>query len=308
MALPQQFISVHSHMSNQVPDPENCICFYTPSQHMGIWRREYSSNNEGNLLQSVAQGHMWDWNAGGGNRNGGWGVDFDGFGGEQYYAYLSSDSDGQYFDFSDAIDWNASTVHEDDGYPAMLQPANGANGLITWPTDAVTYGLWFKYVNSNNGTSTNLRQPIAGVRQSWPSTGSTTAGLYLDESDDKIKYVTCDSTGSFTVQNTFDYAFSTNTLYCVVFTFETNRTMKMYVDGTLEDTETAPNTSVSYLGFTIGTYKSTSSSVPTQGDYNYTNANWCGKIYKYAWWETSLSTANITKFYNYGASNDGHHA
>ena len=302
MALPQQFISVHTHQANSIPDQINSICYYSFSQHLGIWERDDTSN-EGHLLQSLGQTHMWDWNAGGGNRNGGVNT-FSGFGGTRYYVYLNSDSDGTYYDWSDAISWNASSVGEDDGYPPFLALGAGANGLITWPSDPVTYGLWFKYVNSNNGTSTNLRQPIAAPSQSWPSSGTTNAGLYLDESDDKIRYVTVDSNGSFTAQNTFDYAFSTNTLYCVVFTFATDRTMKMYVNGTLEDTQTAPNTSVDRLGYQIGTYVNLGNT--SSGDSNYTNATWCGKIYKVCWWQSNLSASEVTRFYDYGANDRGH--
>ena len=72
--------------------------------------------------------------------------------------------------------------------PGTLSPANSAgNDIEAYPGSyALSYGLWFKYKKSGNGSSSS-RQPIGNLASSNPPSGQVKVGWYIDDSDSKLR-------------------------------------------------------------------------------------------------------------------------
>ena len=118
----------------------------------------------------------------------------------------------------------------------------------------------------------------------------------MQDSSMKMLWTRRNSSGAFSTANTFSYTFSVNTLYCVLFTMSTSGSIKMYVNGSLEDSFSETNT-IDTIGTTIGSYYFGSS---TPADTSYASGGWCGDWYKSAVWKTELNSTDAVEFYNLG--------
>lgn len=319
-ALQAQVLLPFTHQQPDVPRPEEVLWYYSADNLRGLWAywegRWYASGDSnavsvstantsfggGGILQTLAINRRFDWNAGGGDdRNGSVSI-FNPRGGDgterKFWAGISTDSDGRHitFESADGWVWGDPSNNEYDGLPPTLGPANsGGNDIEAYPGSyALSYGLWFKYRKSNNGSSSS-RQPIGNLAGSNPPSGQVKVGWYIDDSDSKLRAVRRDSSGNFTVAKTFDFAFSEETLYCLVLTMATNGNIKMYVDGTLEDSYTESNT-INEVGYVIGNWQ-----FDGQGDSSYTDATFCGRWYKSCWWKIVLSSTEVDTFYDNGS-------
>jgi len=304
-ALQAQVLLPFTHQQPDVPRPEEVLVYYSSDNRRGLWRYwdggwqepgQPAGYGGGGLLQTLAINRRFDWNAGGGNdRNGSVGVFNWGLGGRDFYVGVKTDTDGRYIDFDSSVGFNFSTASQDDGIPGTLAPANsGGQDIQAYPGSyPLSYGIWFKYKKANNNDS-NVRQAIAGLAFGGnPPSGQVKLGFYFQDSDMKLRAVRRDSSGNFTVAKTFSYVFSENTLTCVVLTMTTGGNIKLYVDGSLEDSYTESNT-IDDVGFWLG-------SLGTIGDdAAYTTGSWCGKWYKSCWWKIVLSSTEVNTFYDNG--------
>jgi len=304
-ALQAQVLLPFTHQQPDVPRPEEVLVYYSSDNRRGLWRYwtggwqepgQPSGYGEGGILQTLAINRRFDWNAGGSDdRNGSVSV-FNGFGGREFYVGVKTDTDGRYLDFDSAVGYNFSTGSEDDGMPGTLSPANsGGNDIEAYPGSyPLSYGIWFKYKKANNNDS-NVRQTIGNLSDGNPPSGQVKVGFYFQDSDMKLRAVRRDSSGNFTVAKTFSYVFSENTLTCVVLTMSTGGNIKLYVDGSLEDSYTESNT-INEVGYVLGSFQFGSVS-----DSAYTTGTWCGKWYKSCWWKIELSSTEADTFYDNGS-------
>jgi hypothetical protein len=295
------------------PKATDLIYLYAASYPVGIWKKwnwqtsdatndGYVSTasttwGEGALLQAMNQNIRWDWNAGGSDdRNGN--VDTGiAFGGTAYYIGLSTDTNGTYLNGMLGVGVNRTSQGDGDGIPGMvLGPANsGEQAMNGYPDSyAMSMGWWFRYRKADNGDS-NAREGFASI-DSTPASGKVNCGIYMQDSSMKMLWTRRNSSGTFSTANTFSYTFSVNTLYCVLFTMSTSGSIKMYVNGSLEDSFSETNT-IDTIGTTIGSYYFGSS---TPADTSYASGGWCGDWYKSAVWKTELNSTDAVEFYNLG--------
>ena len=249
-ALQAQFLLPFTHQQPDVPRSEEVLCYYSADNLRGLWANwegrwqengapstATTSYGEGGILQTLAINRRFDWNAGGSDdRNGSVGVfNFSGGDGTErkFWVGISTDSYGRHvtFESADGWQWGSASNNDYDGLPATISPANSAgNDIEAYPGSyALSYGLWFKYKKSGNGSSSS-RQPIGNLASSNPPSGQVKVGWYIDDSDSKLRAVRRDSSGNFTVAKTFNFVFSEDTLYSLVLTMSTSGNMKLYVD------------------------------------------------------------------------------
>ena len=306
-AIQQQVLIPFTHQTHDLPAPDFAICYYASDNPRGLWRQwkngggngwqtagQPAGYGEGGIIQNLDIGgdrSIWDWNAGGGNMNGGANVFNWNNGGLDFYIGVLEDSDGRYLDFSQVVGFDINSAGPDDSLPLWLSPANGAENLIEGANTAgaVSWGMWFKHVKANNGTNT-ARQGLASISTNASSAATIALGFYLDDSDMKLKAVGRNSSGTYSVRKSFSYVFSVNTLTCILITKSSSGVIKLYVDGTLRDSYTESLT-VSSWGFTVG-----SPAPLLWTDNSYTSASFCGKWYKSAWWRTELSATDAATF------------
>ena len=306
-AIQQQALLPFTHQTHDLPSPADVICYYASDNPRGLWRQwkngggngwqepgQPSGYGEGGILQNLDIGgelSIWDWNAGGNNRNGSANTFNFNSGGKDFYIGVFSDSDGRYLDFNDSIDFDITSSGGSDSVPPWISPANGAeNEIDSYIGGALSYGIWFKYVKANNGATSTARQAIAAISTNASSAATVALGFYISDSDMKLRAVGRNSSGVYSVRKTFSYVFSVNTLTCVLITRSASGVIKLYVDGTLEDSYTESLT-ISSWGYTLG-----SPSPLLFSDQSYTSASWCGKWYKSAWWRTELSSTDAATF------------
>ena len=309
-ALQAQFLLPFTHQQPDVPRSEEVLCYYSADNLRGLWANwegrwqengapstATTSYGEGGILQTLAINRRFDWNAGGGDdRNGAVNVFNWGLGGRDFYVGIATDSGGRHLTFDNSLGFDWSSAGQDDGLPGTLSPANSAgNDIEAYPGSyALSYGLWFKYKKSGNGSSSS-RQPIGNLASSNPPSGQVKVGWYIDDSDSKLRAVRRDSSGNFTVAKTFNFVFSEDTLYSLVLTMSTSGNMKLYVDGTLRDSYTESNT-INEVGYVLGNWQ-----FSTSTDAGYTTATWCGRWYKSVWWKIELSSTEVSTFHDNGS-------
>lgn len=292
------------------PKATDLIYLYSPSYPVGIkgktgWQTSGATSagyvgtattswsEDGAMLQAMNQNVRWDRNNGGDfNKNGEVSTGI-AFGGRTYYIGLSTDTYGTYLNGQDGVGADRSNPGGGDGIPGMvIAPAvgGGDNGVNLYPDSyALSMGWWFKYRKANNGDS-NAREPFASISGTPPS-GKVKCGVYMQDSSMKMLWARKDSSSTFSTAKTFSYTFAVDTLYCVLFTCSTSGSIKMYVNGSLEDSFTETNT-IDTVGSTIGTFYFGSTE-----DTDYATGGWCGDWYKTAYWKTELDSTDASEFY-----------
>lgn len=295
------------------PKATDLIYLYGAPYPVGIWRKYLWQSSDatndgyvgtattawgdGALLQAMNQNIRWDWNAGGADdRNGDVSTGF-AFGGTAYYVGLSTDTNGTYLNGMLGVGVDRTNQGDGDGIPGMvLGPANSASLEMNGYPDSfgMSMGWWFRYRKADNGDS-NARTGFASISDTPPS-GEVNCGVYMQDSNMKMLWVRRNSSGTFSIAKTFSYTFSVNTLYCVLFTMSTSGSIKMYVNGSLEDSFSETNT-INRIGRTMGSFYFGSN---ITADTSFASGGWCGDWYKSAVWKTELDSTDASEFYKGG--------